>query len=87
MTRELSIAAKPVLDVLEAEGFYDRARDLRLLVSTGAVNRVADMCHPKWLGDLYVKSVDVPVWWDMLETLKRRSLELARRGSPAPGSA
>jgi hypothetical protein len=82
MPHELTLLAEPVAVVLEAEGFERHADDLRSAAGAGDCERVADMCHPKWLGDLYIKSKRWQEWWDMLSELRCQALRSMGRKPP-----
>jgi hypothetical protein len=86
MPHALSLQAEPVALVLEAEGFQRQADDLRSAARAGACERVAEMCHPKWLGDLHIESKKWQEWWNMLSDLKCQALGLSAQKSP-PDSA
>ncbi|MEM9996675.1 MAG: hypothetical protein AAF809_03150 [Bacteroidota bacterium] len=87
MPHKLSLKAEPVIAVLKSEGFQSCADDLRSAADAGEGDRVAQMCHPKWLGDLYIKSKEWPEWWNMLSELRRHARRFSKQEPSSSGAA
>lgn len=79
--------AAPIVAALEADGFADHARGLRELVDAArrperrseALEAIQSRCHPRWLGDLYVRSYEWPEWWNVVGGLGEAARRAAKR--------
>ena len=85
-TKSMSIG-REVLRLLRAHGFSEEAAALehQLLVlrtgspteSANARTAIAQQCHSKWLGDLFLPGVELRTWWDLLESLQSAVIDEA----------
>jgi len=74
-------AGQEVLELLKTHGFADDAarleRELSRLESDDpqvralAQREIANMCHPRWLGDLYIEGLSLTEWSRRLDALSR----------------
>lgn len=74
-------AGQAVLELLESHGFSDErdrlARQLLSLESTepqvraAAQREIVSMCHPRWLGDLYIEGLSLTEWSRKLDMLSK----------------
>ena len=63
----------------ELEALLDQTRDPG--VRDEALGAIAQRCHPKWLGDVYVEGVGWPSWWDRLSRLGTAAERALRLGT------
>ena len=73
---------KQVVDVLEDNGLTDCARTLRRFLAKMDYGAVADMCHVKYLGDVYVKKIGDSDWMRLVGSLQEAAVTAAA-GVPA----
>lgn len=86
---EMSGISEQVTALLESSGHASVAASLRTelnaLLSTDpmrsaeAAAKVQQMCHVRWLGDLYIPGISQQEWWNLLSKLKRYA---RRRSKP-----
>lgn len=70
-----------IINILDNHNFKKQAEDLESLVlqyySESKENRkkigcqIKQMCHPKWIGDLYVEGISQKEWFNLLDRLSR----------------
>lgn len=54
------------LQKLAAE-YHSSSKDKKLEIA----NIIKDMCHPKWLGDFYIKDISLKEWYSLLDKLSK----------------
>ncbi|HET9956093.1 MAG TPA: hypothetical protein VFQ61_16415 [Polyangiaceae bacterium] len=72
-------AGQDVLDLLRDHGFFDDAARLERALSSldsgapqvraAAQREILNMCHPRWLGDLYIEGLSLTDWSGKLDAL------------------
>lgn len=83
MINNLENVATKVIRLLRESGHDDAAQDIerlleRLLSSTSEqrpdiVKAINDRCHPKWLGDLNVRTASWEEWMQLLSDLRNKA--------------
>lgn len=78
MNRE---ALARIVDLLNKSDFCEQAKDLGDLGSKYYTSskeekheisrKIKEMCHPKWLGDLYIEGISQKEWFSLLDHLSR----------------
>lgn len=69
-----------IVDLLRQANIIEQADDLETLgvhyyslpkeKRQEICNKIKQMCHPKWLGDLYIKEVTQKEWFGLLDSLR-----------------
>jgi len=70
-----------IVELLKKSDFPHEADDLQKLAAEyhscseekkiEAANRLKEMCHPKWLGDFYIKDITLKEWYGLLDKLSK----------------
>ncbi|MEA5115463.1 MAG: hypothetical protein VB050_15715 [Geobacteraceae bacterium] len=47
--------------------YFSSSKEDKIIIA----RKIKDMCHPKWLGDLYVKSLSISEWYSLLNKLSK----------------
>jgi hypothetical protein len=74
-------ALNRIIELLKANDVFSEAQELEKLASkyySSAIeekreiaNSIKSMCHPKWLGDIYIKDVSFKEWYALLDKLSK----------------